>query len=527
MWAWRLWLTYILYERVRKYIMNPVNLYELTRLTDYEKFYDYEKYLSQRREKKPKKEHSREHELDTLRAFVEEIICQYNDISLMSYFYFSYKIPQIGKEFDLLRINEDSIINIELKSEKCSDEKIITQFKRNKYYLSFLNKKIKFYSYTLQNNKLMLLENGILKDVSFDDLIKELTNQNQCFTGNLNKKFDITNYLISPLNTPKEFLENKYFLTNQQEEKKNYILKKIETKGQKAIFCGITGKAGTGKTLLLYDIAKDKNKIANEKICIIHCGMLSKGHLYLNKNIDNIEIVAAKELDDNFNYDRYTGFFVDECHRMYLKQFQKLTNHIKKHNKFAVFSYDDEQKLQKKEEIAGIVKQMKLLDNFCEGVKLSEKIRSNPEIASFIKKLFNLNSLTGNIDYKAIKIIYAKNSEEAKNIIRLNSDYTFINYTVSNYYSCSFDSYVDIQDKNTHEVIGQEYDKVITIIDENFFYDKNNILCGKSHPNPDYIFRQLLFQALTRCRKQLAIVIVNNMQLLKNILNTISKDDKK
>ncbi|MDD2357016.1 MAG: hypothetical protein PHX13_03785 [Thiovulaceae bacterium] len=33
-------------------------------------------------------------------------------------YYLNYEIPQIGKEFDLLRIGTDSIINIELKSEK-------------------------------------------------------------------------------------------------------------------------------------------------------------------------------------------------------------------------------------------------------------------------------------------------------------------------------------------------------------------------------------------------------------------------
>lgn len=39
-------------------------------------------------------------------------------------FLVGYKIPQIGKEFDLLRLGNESIINLELKS-KCTREIII------------------------------------------------------------------------------------------------------------------------------------------------------------------------------------------------------------------------------------------------------------------------------------------------------------------------------------------------------------------------------------------------------------------
>ena len=35
-------------------------------------------------------------------------------IKVFDKFYVGYKIPQIGKEFDLLRFSEDSIINIEI-----------------------------------------------------------------------------------------------------------------------------------------------------------------------------------------------------------------------------------------------------------------------------------------------------------------------------------------------------------------------------------------------------------------------------
>ncbi len=41
-------------------------------------------------------------------------------------------------------------------------------------------------------------------------------------------------------------------------------------------FC-ITANAGTGKTLLMYDIAKELISLGNN-ILIIHCGKLNGGH---------------------------------------------------------------------------------------------------------------------------------------------------------------------------------------------------------------------------------------------------------
>ena len=51
-------------------------------------------------------------------------------------FYINYEIAQIGKEFDILRIGENSIVNIELKSQK-DESKILKQLQK-KLLLSFV-----------------------------------------------------------------------------------------------------------------------------------------------------------------------------------------------------------------------------------------------------------------------------------------------------------------------------------------------------------------------------------------------------
>ena len=49
-------------------------------------------------------------------------------------------LPQLGREFDLLRVGGDCVINVELKSGNVTDETIQKQLLQNRYYLATLGK---------------------------------------------------------------------------------------------------------------------------------------------------------------------------------------------------------------------------------------------------------------------------------------------------------------------------------------------------------------------------------------------------
>ena len=87
-------------------------------------------------------------------------------------------------------------------------------------------------------------------------------------------------------------------------------------------------------------------------------------------------------------------------------------------------------------------------------------------------------------------------------------DYTFINYSLSNYFESHFEQYDG--DYDTHHVIGLEFDNVLMVLDDTFYYDDSNVLRGVGHPNPDYIYTKLLYQGLSRVREKLALVVVDN-----------------
>ena len=142
-------------------------------------------------------------------------------------FYVGYKIPQIGKEFDLLRFGVTSIINIELKSES-STEKIKAQLLRKRYYLSFLDRTVHAFTYVSSSSTVYYLsDEGGLETSGAACLLKMLVKQAMDPDTVPDLLFNPSDYLVSPFNSTNKFLAVEYFLTHQQEEFKSDILKVI------------------------------------------------------------------------------------------------------------------------------------------------------------------------------------------------------------------------------------------------------------------------------------------------------------
>jgi hypothetical protein len=57
-----------------------------------------------------------DNEIEDLLKLIKKLFGEYQSQNIFDGYYIGYKIPQISKEFDLLRITKNSVINIELKS---------------------------------------------------------------------------------------------------------------------------------------------------------------------------------------------------------------------------------------------------------------------------------------------------------------------------------------------------------------------------------------------------------------------------
>ncbi len=112
---------------------------------------------------------------------------------------------------------------------------------------------------------------------------------------------------------------------------------------------------------------------------------------------------------------------------------------------------------------------------------------------------------------------YYEDQREASNYIDsiINGKWEVLRFTPSRNNE-DHDEYSDFRAKNSHKVIGQEFDYVAVIIDENFEYDVKGNLTYRSYTY--YQAVKMLFQNVTRARKKLKIILINNPEILDRCL---------
>lgn len=451
-------------------------------------------------------------ELKDLDKFTQTITAAGANAKDLDAFYIGYKIPQIGKEFDLLRFGQDSIVNVELKSN-ATPEKIRAQLLRNNYYLSFLGRKIFAFAFVSTSGEAYFLnDDGELETTAPEHLLKAIRMQ-ATSTGLVpDLLFNPSDYLVSPFNSTSKFLAGRYFLTHQQEEFKTKILETIESKTGSS-FVSITGSAGTGKTLLTFDIAQHL-RANGKKVVIIHCGQLNQGHHALAEQGWEIAPIKDHKLHDLNVVD---VVIIDEAQRIYETQLNDLVGRVKLANCTCLFSYDKIQTLsdwEAKNDIAGRVDALASTSTY----KLSEKIRTNKEIATFIKLLFNSKAVASTQFGSNITISYFNNADHAKAYLNGldKAEWEVLRFTPSQYNNEHHEKYSDAWNKTSHQVIGQEFDGVAIAVDQFFSYDENGDLTYQG--NAYYAPTKMLFQNITRARRRLNLVIIGNQEIMKRCL---------
>ena len=493
--------------------MRSINIAILAQLCGNEGFSAYENMYSRR----SKRKNTSAHEQETLKDMLVQLG---SDITFgqLEGFYFSYSIPQISKEFDLLRITDDAVLDIELKSDTVAEAKIHKQLVRNKYYLGHFERTIYLFTYVKGGRVYTLDEQNHLAKTTVLEL-KNIVKQTQKTSEieDIDQFFKPSRFLISPLNTPERFLKGDYFLTDQQEEYKNAIIDGIE---KKKVLFGLTGRPGTGKTLLLYDIARELSK--KYRCLIVHCAPLSQGHEYLSKHLENCCITTPKDFmqfQDGFL--QSDVFLFDEFQRAYENVFDVIKAITQKAEKRVIISFDFGQMLSHAEEDRNLLDKLNQIKGM-QVLQLSDKIRTNKEIDDFTKKLFmpKKNASIKPSVYPHVTVLYSSSRADTLRFVESykNKGFTFINHSVSLHVVDSFDTLNEMADSNSHRVIGQEFDKVLVVMNEKFYYD-NGVLTASRHANPDYLFTKLLYQEVTRTRNELCIIVENNLDVLTQIMS--------
>lgn len=444
-------------------------------------------------------------------------------------------------DFDAMFFSKEKIIILELKHKigTQNEKSVLNKFKKQNHLLKKLKNKLSnfdekteilYFLYINDSSTLLEYDLGNLtySKVDFKYLANILNSVKKPLESNPIYELTRSDFLISPLNDFQSFKNGEYYLSDEQE----YCEKQILQANGKGIF-GVQGVAGSGKSLIAYDLLK---KLKDKNILFIFPGNLREQHYNFQTNFDYIKFVSGKNLTAEL-LDAYEVVIVDEAQRLYFGNSDSALEILKSwiesnyQVKQIIFFYDAHQALGPKD-CGNLLNNM--LNTYCKDKKrkqylLRESIRSNPEISAFVRRLSYLKNIpkkqiTPELLKKHVEIKFFNEADEAKSWIQYkqNKNYTFLIPTGSRFLQASSDKFTDLSSISitTHEFLGEEQDKIITYIDDSFFYNKKGQLRVYNRTNY-YFLDNELYVNLTRAREKLAIAIIGNFDIYLAIVRVI------
>lgn len=459
--------------------MKSISIYTITRNQNIECLQKLERQLSGRTYFLK----IREWELDSMKALVRELEVHMQDVHALRFFY-SFQVPRLGKEFDLLQIKDDQIVNIELKSGKVSDEAVRKQLLQNRYYLSVQGKMIQSYTYISSQERLVRLNNhDHIVEADWDQLCLVLRRQSKDYEGDIEDLFQAEMYLFSPVTEPERFLNKEYFLTSQQKDIERRILDKIRK--VKYGYFWFSGLPGTGKTLLLYDIAMKLS--VHQKVCMIHCGETGKEWKILHDRLLRIAFLSDSQLEECPDLKEYSAILVDEAHLLSVKELHRILELSEKHP--VIFSSDDEDMISDEEMDRTMIREIEHLPDI-QSFHLTNRIRTNAELSSFIQNMMHLPEKRMVRYYPHIQVVYANDDEEAGILLK-----------------------------------GYQ-NQLVFIIDERYYYDEKGYLREQRQKQQEPTAVRTLFHRLNEAREEFAIIVKGNEAVYEVLLDLLQFSKK-
>lgn len=493
--------------------MKPVNLFRVSRIRDERLFNVMEKH-----EASDHDNHSiRIHEIDSLRLLTDALVEQGITVRDTDGFYFGFIIPLIGKEFDLLKVTGKYCLNIELKSQDVGEESILAQLRKNRHYLTLLGRELMLFTVVTDTlTCYRLSDDDELVKTDIREIARALRKCNAAYHGRIDKLFRASEYLISPEEDPEKFLQGQYFLSPAQDYVKSELLKDIADTSYCAFF-HIYGRPCTGKTLLIYDIAK---QLSDSGKVLITCGEEpSDGLKAISASIENLDFISEADIVSPETISGYDFVFADEALRIEPAVFDTIINAAEAYEQVCIFSTDPSAMLtdpERENDIAGRISSLGLSGEY----ELSERLRVNMEIQTFIMKLKHLECRTErSYEFEHVSINYANDTDEARGIIKYFRDRGYVFINAHRYPDSPFE---DLEESfGYRHVAGREYNSVVMLLDDSFYYDEGGYLRGIPEPDPAHPYPNIFYSGLTRVREHLALVILDAPELLDSILSII------
>ncbi|HHX68636.1 MAG TPA: AAA family ATPase [Gallicola sp.] len=399
-----------------------------------------------------------------------------------------YEVDRLGKEFDLVKVDDSLIINIELKTSKM----VISQCEDNyeifkTFYPDF---QILIFMYTSSDNKIFVFdsEKGKLVETNFYNVNNELSKITNP------KLLDINIKVLSAYMYPQTFFEKKYILSNSQKESKRKVIN--NTKNKTNI---IAGRAGTGKTLLALDLFNYyciKNKT-------VYLAPFKINNNIATELIEKLNISTVKQFVEN--KERFDVCIVDEAQRISEEDIKNINELI---DKKIILLGDLNQ------DINGESCFQKLYDDKTENLvtTMNQPIRSDDTFDLYARKILDIPK--GAVKHKKtdkskIKILMKEDFLRKK-----LDDFVYLELGKSYYFEscteqCVSKDCFELKKKcqtylNTYSVMGNEYDNIVIYFCDGFTIVNNKLKTIKK-VNYGKISSEL-YCLITRAKESLMIV---------------------
>lgn len=445
-----------------------------------------------------------------------------NNNQLMGYYVGQRTQSGICEEFDLLRFSPEAVINIEVKTTWPSRrEKCLEQLLSHQNVLRLIRPVSYCFTYIVDTNELYVLEEDELNSISFECLIDSL--DNNYIDENLLAKTDLSSMLISPYSEPQRFLNHEYVLTQQQEEIKRKVL------SDDVMYSIIRGCAGTGKSLLLMDLARCYHNEGKKVIVFLCRNYASKYKLSQALGITIEEIKMMEAMVDSKKIDEYDVLLLDEAQRIRSEQLDRVQS-LSARGVKVVFSLDPLQTLNKREIETDITGSICMLEH-SNVYELSNRIRVNEAIDLFSQRMVHINCKKWHsTDFSCIHMTYFESEENCKVYLKQLSkhgDCVIIEPTPYTTKTTGTEKRKKklANSRDPHSVLGEEFDNVVVLLDEyiNYVDIDGERLMESTYPDYyPYDMNHCIYEAVTRAKKSLEIVVLNNRELyveISSILN--------
>ncbi|MBQ8329449.1 MAG: ATP-binding protein [Lachnospiraceae bacterium] len=495
--------------------MKAMNLYLLSRAVGGDRFSKLARELTG---SAYEKQYS-EHEAESLRALTEGIAAVLKEragagenwISHLDGFYFSFTIAHISKEFDLLKISGDgeAVLNIELKSENVEESRILKQLSQNRYYLSHISRSIYSFTYVMETDTVYNLnDRGHMRVCSKEELVDVLCRPafSEYVEKDLDQYFRASDYLISPAAEPDRFLGGSYFLTNQQAEFKRRILEVFSETGSEtqSPVIAVKGTAGTGKTLLLFDLAMTLSK--KKRVLLLTGGTLQKGHKVIDERLRNVFIRTADCFAEGEEWDY---LFLDEANRIPEAALRRIMDYVESLRIPCIMAYDPHVLTDAHGRLAEAEKRIIQYSTLL--LEFTGNIRINRPMFSFLQNLFHRKEKARNIDYSCIDVLYAGSREEAEAILSYYREKGYRKITLPGEDAEIFGGLGE------EEIVGNEFECILLILDSRFYYDNEKRLRCRGEASEEA--PALLYEGISRTRERLCILVLEDEELFDHVLS--------